>query len=106
MLYQIINEVEVFTKSSGSLSQVAGFHRSKKNVFFSAPNYELPQSKQLSAWMQNGYGNPGKSHFSWVYIFSVMHRSLKNWTNHDRYRLRSSTTTQLLLSSKRLKPLS
>jgi len=34
-------------------------------------------------------------HFSCVYTFSAMLSSLRNWANHDRYRLRPSTPVQL-----------
>ena len=44
-------------------------------------------------------------HFSWVYTFSAMLSSLRNWANHDRYRLRPSTPAQLCWSSSRLQPL-
>jgi len=44
-------------------------------------------------------------HFSWVYTFSAMPSSLRNWANHDRYRLRPSTPSQLCWSSSRLQPL-
>ena len=34
-------------------------------------------------------------HFNWVYTFSAMLSSLRNWANNDRYRLRPSTLAQL-----------
>ena len=41
----------------------------------------------------------------WVYTFSAMLSSLRNWANHNRYRLRPSTPAQLCWSSSRLQPL-
>jgi len=63
------------------------------------------KQKQLSAWMRQIYGNPGKASFSWVYTFSVMFSSLRNWANHDRYRLRPSTRAELCWSSNGPQPL-
>ena len=45
-------------------------------------------------------------HFSWVYTFSVHVSSLRNWANHDRYRLRPSTAVELCCSSSRPQPIS
>jgi len=58
--------------------------------------------QQLSAWMRNGYGNPGIVSFQLVYTFSAALSSLRNWANNDRYRLRPSTPAQLCWSSSRL----
>ena len=41
----------------------------------------------------------------WVCTFSAMLSSLRNWANHDRYRLRPSTPAQLCWSSSRRQPL-
>ena len=38
-------------------------------------------------------------------LFFSFFNSLRNWANHDRYRLRPSTPTQLCWSSSRLQPL-
>jgi len=46
----------------------------------------------------------GQFHFSWVYTFSAMLSSLRNWANHDRYRLRPNTPAQLCWTSSRLHP--
>jgi len=44
-------------------SQAAGLCGSWVIGFFLAPKYVPLQSKQLSAWMRKGYGNPGRISF-------------------------------------------
>ena len=61
--------------------------------------------QQLSAWWERVMETQAEFHFSWVYTFSAMLSSLRNWANHDRYRLRPSTPAQLCWSSSRLQPL-
>ena len=77
--------------------QAAGFRRSWWIDFFLAQKHELLQSNSLETWAE--------FQFNWVYTFSAMLNSLRNWANHDRYQLRPSTPTQLCWSSSRLQPL-
>ena len=84
--------------------QAAGFCRSWR-FHFLTHNYELLQSNDCLLGWERVMETRAEFHFSWVYTFSAMLSSLRNWDNHDRYRLRPSTPAQLCWSSSRLQPL-
>ena len=84
--------------------QAAGFCRSWR-FHFLTHNYELLQSNNCLLGWERVMETRAEFHFSWVYTFSAMLSSLRNWTNHDRYWLRPSTPAQLCWSSSRLQPL-
>jgi len=69
--------------------QAAGLCR---RWFVLGTKYQLLQSNNSLLWCERvretGF------HFSRVYTFSAMLSSLRNWANHDRYRLRPSTIAQ------------
>jgi len=69
--------------------QAAGFCRSWRFDFL-AQNYELLQSNNCLLGCQKVMETWAEVHFSWVYTFSAMLSSLRNWANHDRYRLQPS----------------
>ena len=68
-------------------------------------NYELLQSNNCLLGCERVMETRMEFHFSWVYTFSAMLSSLRNWANDDRYRLRPSTPAQLCWSSSRQQPL-
>ena len=84
--------------------QAAGFCRSWIFDFF-AQNYELLQSNNCLLGCEKVMETWAEFHSSWVYTFSAMLSCLRNWANHDRYRLRPSTPAQQCWSSSRLQPL-
>jgi len=84
--------------------QAAGFCRSWR-FHFLTHNYELLQSNNCLLGWERVMETRAEFHFSWVYTFSAMLSSLRNWANNDRYRLRPSTPAQLCWSSSRLQPL-
>ena len=69
----------------------AGFCRSWRFDFL-AQNYELLQSNNCLLGCERVMETQAEFHFSWVYTFSAMLSSLRNWANYDRYRLQPSTT--------------
>jgi len=81
--------------------QAAGFCRSWRFDLL-AQNYELLQSNNCLLGCERVMETRAEFHFSWVYTFSAMLSSLRNWANHDRYRLRPSTPAQLCWSPSRL----
>jgi len=84
--------------------QAAGFCRSWRFDFL-AQNYELLQSNNCLLGCERVMETRAEFHFSWVYTFSAMLCSLRNWANNERYRLRPSTPAQLCWSSSKLQPL-
>ena len=72
---------------------------------FSAQNYKLQQSNNCLLRCERVLETRAEFHFRWVYTFSAMLSSLRNWANHDRYRVWPSTPAQLCWSSSRLQPL-
>ena len=70
-----------------------------------AQKYELLQNNSRLLGCEKVMETRAKFHFNWIYTFSAMLSSLRNWANNDRYRLRSSTPAQLCWSSNRLQPL-
>ena len=88
----------------GVAPQAAGFCRSWRFDFL-AQNYKLLQSNNCLLGCERVMETWAEFHFSWVYTFFAMLSSLRNWANHDRYRLRPCTPAQLCWSSSRLQPL-
>ena len=84
--------------------QAAGFCRSWRFDFL-AQNYEPLQSNNCLLGCERVMETRAEFHFNWVYTFSATLSSLRNWANHDRYRLRPSTPAQLCWSSSRQQPL-
>ena len=84
--------------------QAAGFCRSWRFDFL-AQNYERLQSNNCLLGCERVMETRTEFHFSWVYNFSAMLSSLRNWANNYRYRLRPSTPAQLCWSCSRLQPL-
>ena len=70
-----------------------------------APKYELLQSNSCLIGCERVVETRAEFYFCWVYTFSAMFSSLRNWANHDRYRLRPSTPARLCWSSSRPQPL-
>jgi len=62
--------------------QAAGFCRSWRFDFL-AQNYELLQSNNCLLGCERVMETRAEFHFSWVYTFSAMLSSLRNWANHD-----------------------
>ena len=81
--------------------QAAGFCRSWRFDCL-AQNYELLQNNNCLLGCERVMETRAEFHFSWVYTFSAMLSSLRNWANHDRYRLPPSTPAQLCWSPSRL----
>jgi len=84
--------------------QAAGFCRSWRSHFL-AQNYKLLQSNNCLLGCERVMETRAEFHFSWVYTFSAIFSSLRNWSNHDRYQSRSSPPAQLCWSSSQLQPL-
>ena len=84
--------------------QAASFCRSW-SFHFLTHNYELLQSNNCLLGWEWVMETRAEFHFGWVYTFSATLSSLRNWANHDRYRLRPSTPAQLCWSSSKLQPL-
>jgi len=85
--------------------QAAGLCRSWRIDFLLAQKYELLQSNSRLLGYEKVMETWAEFHFIWVYALSAVLSSLRNWANHDRYRLRPNTPAQLCWSSSRLQPL-
>jgi len=83
------------------MAQAAGLCGSGKIDLFLAQKYILLQGNSCLLGYEKVMETQAEFHFSWVYIFSAMLSSWRNWANHDRYRLavaiHHSCTTVLII---------
>ena len=101
----LLDSLWSFLHSSARRSSSGRFFRSWRFDFLLAQNFELLQNNSCLLGCKRFVETCAEFRFSWVYTFSAMLSFLRNWANHDRYRLRPSTPAQLCWSSSRLQPL-
>jgi len=95
---------EGFSTTFHKTSEVAGYYRRWKNCFCWHYNTNCYTATIVCLDAEGLWEPVGEFHVSWDYTFSAMLSALRNWTNHDRYRLRPSTPAQQCWSSSRLQP--